>query len=78
MCGIQAERTVRVPNKRISESASELLILTIFLRKSGRESATSCEKVGNSISWSISAVSAISAISAVNDCADLLFISAFL
>ena len=38
MWGIQAERTVSVPRRRMSESASELLTVAIFLRKSGRSS----------------------------------------
>ena len=78
MCGMQAESTVSVPSRRMSESASELPMLTILLRKSGSVSATSEVKDGSSISCSISAVSAISAISAVGDCADLVFISAVL
>ena len=65
MWGMQAERTVRVPRMRMSESCSELLVLAIFFRKSGRSSWIAWEKVGSSSSGSISAVSAISAISAV-------------
>ena len=78
MWGMQAERTVSVPSKSMSESASELPMFTILLRKSGSVSATSEVKDGSSISCSISAVSAISAISAVEWFADLVFISAVL
>jgi len=74
MWGIQAERTVSVPSRRMSESCSELLVLAIFFRKSGRSSYVCELKVGSSIS----AVSAISAISAVSESADLVFISAVL
>lgn len=73
MWGIQAERTVSVPSRRISESCSELLVLAIFFRKSGRSSYVCELKVGSSIS----AVSAMSAISALFEVADLWVISAF-
>ena len=73
MWGIQAERTVSVPSRRMSESCSELLVLAIFFRKSGRSSYVCELKVGSSIS----AVSAMSAISALFEVADLWVISAF-
>ena len=73
MWGIQAERTVSVPSMRMSESCSELLVLAIFFRKSGRSSYVCELKVGSSIS----AVSAMSAISALFEVADLWVISAF-
>ena len=72
MWGIQAERTVSVPSMRMSESCSELLVLAIFFRKSGRSSYVCELKVGSSIS----AVSAMSAISALFEVADLWVISA--
>lgn len=68
MWGIQAERTVSVPSRRMSESCSELLVLAIFFRKSGRSSYVCELKVGSSIS----AVSAMSAISAFGLSADIV------
>ena len=71
MWGIQAERTVKEPSRRMSASYSELLTATIFCRNSGRASLTCWLNVGISGSSSISATSAVSAISAFWFCADM-------
>lgn len=76
MWGIQAERTVSVPSRRMSESCSELLVLAIFFRKSGRSSYVCELKVGSSIS-AVSAMSAISAFGLGADIVDLADIADF-